>query len=309
MEKELCRVCVFYALTPLHAGSGQAIGAVDLPIQRERHTQWPQVQASGVKGAFRDWFYRYYLNNGSDTPDAETQCQHLTERIFGQAEEGGEGKEGQAGALALTDARLLAFPVRSQVAPFVWVTCPGVLSRLRRDLKLTSLNLEVPAGAPRNPDGFVAIQGDFPGKDVILEDLAVTREENPDLTKTLAQTFETLAPQVERLLLISDQHFSFLVRTATEVQAQIAIDPATGTTKTGSLRYQELLPADSVLYTLVFIAGERTAKENGRLLPEVIQDCLCRAVSRHIQMGGDMTLGRGLLEVRWLPHSPAGGAP
>lgn len=310
MQKELSQVCVFYALTPVHAGSGQAIGAVDLPIQRERHTQWPQVQASGVKGAFRDWFYRYYLHNGSDTPEGERQCQQLTERIFGQAEEGEgqEGKAGQAGALAFTDARLLAFPVRSQVAPFVWVTCPAVLTRLQRDLKLTSLGLEVPAGAPQNPDGFVAVRGDFQEKAVILEDLAVTREESTH-GEQLAPIFQQLAPQADRLLLISDQRFSFLVRTATEVQAQIAIDPATGTTKTGSLRYQELLPADSVLYTLVFISGERTAKENGRLLPEVIKDCLCRAVSSHLQMGGDLTLGRGLMEVRWLPENSAGGAP
>lgn len=309
MQKELCQVCVFYALTPLHAGSGQAIGAVDLPIQRERHTQWPQVQASGVKGAFRDWFYRFYKANGGEVPEAKSQCQALTEKIFGQAEEGGEGKEGQAGAVAFTDARLLAFPVRSQVAPFVWVTCPGALTRLHRDLRLAGLDREVVLGAPSGEDAFVPIRGNFTTPQVILEDLAVSREENAALTEKLAVVFQTLAPQVERLLLISDQRFSFLVRTATEVQAQIAIDPDTGTTKTGSLRYQELLPADSVLYTLVFIGEERTSTETGRLMPLAIKDCLCRAISSHIQIGGDMTLGRGLMEVRWVPEAASGGAP
>lgn len=51
-KKELTQLCVFYGVTPLFAGSGQAIGAVDLPIQRERHTRWPMVQASGVKELF-----------------------------------------------------------------------------------------------------------------------------------------------------------------------------------------------------------------------------------------------------------------
>ena len=32
------RLCLLYALTPIHAGAGQALKAVDLPIQRERHT-------------------------------------------------------------------------------------------------------------------------------------------------------------------------------------------------------------------------------------------------------------------------------
>jgi len=309
MLKELCHVCVLYALTPLHAGSGQAIGAVDLPIQRERHTQWPQIQASGVKGAFRDWFYRFYHHNGGDAPDKELQCQQLTDRIFGQAEEGGDGKEGQAGAVAFTDARLLAFPVRSQVAPFVWVTSPGVLIRLRRDLKLAGLDYEVPMVSPVQEDGFILIRGAFHQDQVILEDLAVTKEESQELPGKLAETFENLAPQADRLLLISDSRFSFLVRTATEIQTQIAIDPATGTTKTGSLRYQELLPADSILYTLVFLSEERTSRENGRLLPGVIQNCLQTAISSHIQLGGDMTLGRGLVEVRWLPETSAGGAP
>src|SRR5437879_572508 len=30
-----------HALTSLHPGSGTALGTVDLPIQRERHTHWP----------------------------------------------------------------------------------------------------------------------------------------------------------------------------------------------------------------------------------------------------------------------------
>ena len=36
--------------TPLHAGSGSDLGAVDLPIQRERHTDFPKVEGSSVKG-------------------------------------------------------------------------------------------------------------------------------------------------------------------------------------------------------------------------------------------------------------------
>jgi len=199
--------------------------------------------------------------------------------------------------------------VRSQVAPFVWVTCPGVLTRLGRDLKLAGLDYHVPVGGPAQEDGFIPLRGTFEQNQIILEDLAVTREESPEFSQELTTTFANLAPQVDRLLLISDARFSFLVRTATEIQAQIAIDPATGTTKTGSLRYQELLPADSVLYTLVFLSAERTSRENGRLLPGVIQNCLKTAISSHIQLGGDLTLGRGLMEVRWLPEKSAGGAP
>ena len=43
-----------HAITSLHPGSGTALGVVDLPIQRERHTGWPVIPASSIKGVFRD---------------------------------------------------------------------------------------------------------------------------------------------------------------------------------------------------------------------------------------------------------------
>jgi CRISPR-associated protein Cmr4 len=47
--KDLSSVVFLYAETPLHAGSGTALGAVDLPVQRERMTNLPMVQGSGIK--------------------------------------------------------------------------------------------------------------------------------------------------------------------------------------------------------------------------------------------------------------------
>lgn len=40
--------------TPLHAGSGSDLGIVDLPIQRERHTGFPEIEGSSLKGALRE---------------------------------------------------------------------------------------------------------------------------------------------------------------------------------------------------------------------------------------------------------------
>jgi len=39
--------------TPLHAGSGTELGIIDMPIQRERHTDFPKVEASGLNGCIR----------------------------------------------------------------------------------------------------------------------------------------------------------------------------------------------------------------------------------------------------------------
>lgn len=308
---DVIHVCVMYSVSPLHAGAGQSVGAIDLPIQRERHTGWPHVQASGVKGAFRDWFHRHYLVNGADCSGKDAQAAELTDRVFGKSESGADGA-GQAGAVAFSDARLLAFPVRSNVAPFVWVTCPEVLARLNRDLTLCHHTKRVPIIAPQNEYGYLSLDTRIKVP-VVLEDLAVSPEEHSgESVKELALIFAGLAPDVRRLLVVSDSAFSFLVRTATEIQPQIKIDMDTGTAADGFLRYQELLPADSVLYTVVFFSQERADRDSDSdpsLRPEVIRDCVTRAISTHVQVGGDMTLGRGLMQVRWFPElaGTAGG--
>ncbi len=39
------------ALTPIHAGAGQTLENVDMPIQREIHSNIPKVEASSLKGS------------------------------------------------------------------------------------------------------------------------------------------------------------------------------------------------------------------------------------------------------------------
>jgi len=293
------RLCLLYALTPIHAGAGQALKAIDLPIQRERHTAWPMVQASGIKGALRDWCERAWKNNGID--------KDLVDCIFGRA---GEEGENWAGAVTVTDARLLLFPVRSNGAPFVHVTCPAVLRRLKEDLMLLGLK-EVPIQKV-DEDKFVPLVGDFSDQ-VILEDMVVTKL-NGTQKAEVPTWFTQSIPDAEKIVLVSDKVFGYLVRTATEVQAHIAIDDDTGTAKDGSLRYQEYLPADSVLYFLAFFADDRKpdskCKEKGtRLLANDVANLIEQAVSSHLQIGGDFTLGKGICKVHWMaPNSLSGGA-
>lgn len=94
------------ALTPLHAGAGAAIGAIDLPIQREKHTNWPMIQAGGVKGVFRD--AARLAVDPNDPVAANSDADIKT--VFGPDT---TGANEHGGAVAITDARILLFPVRS----------------------------------------------------------------------------------------------------------------------------------------------------------------------------------------------------
>ncbi|WP_456371337.1 type III-B CRISPR module RAMP protein Cmr4 [Thermodesulfatator atlanticus] len=288
------RICLLYAITPVHAGAGQALKAVDLPIQRERHTAWPMVQASGIKGAIRDWCENTWQKNGFD--------KDLADRIFGPQGE----DEHFAGAVTVTDARLLLFPVRSNVAPFVHVTCPAVLKRFREELALLGQEGLKEISLPP-VEGFIPLKGEFSEEKILLEDMVVKKENNS--AQKNVSWFNQNISAAEKIALVSDEVFGYLVRTATEVQAHIAIDDATGTAKEGSLRYQEYLPADSLLYFLAFFAEERKPNKKSKLFANDVANLVTNAVSTHLQIGGDFTLGKGICRVSWIaPKASSGGA-
>lgn len=96
-----------YAVSPVHLGAGQAVGLIDNPIQRERHTGHPCFAGSGIKGAVRHGFEA--LGGDKD----------LIDRLFGP--DSGSG-ELHAGAISFGDAQLIALPVRSLKGGYVHAT-------------------------------------------------------------------------------------------------------------------------------------------------------------------------------------------
>src|SRR5581483_12151182 len=111
-----------YVETPLHAGTARGLGAVDLPIQRERTTDYPMIQGSSLKGRLR--------------AEVTARLPERVQAIFGPPT--GNASE-HAGALSVGDARILLFPVRSLAGVFAWTTSVDVLARFQRDAALADL--------------------------------------------------------------------------------------------------------------------------------------------------------------------------
>ncbi|WP_373500895.1 type III-B CRISPR module RAMP protein Cmr4 [Desulfococcus sp.] len=298
LKKELCAIGKLYAISPAHAGSGAATSAVDLPIQRERHTEWPQIQASGVKGAFRNHFRRF---NGKD--------QDLINLIFGSDVQDGWAKSMDMlpGAVSISDARLLAFPVRSNIAPFIWVTCPAVLKRLNADLAYIGFKPKADVEDIQKDGAFSIGNLEINGQ-VILEDAVVNV-----ITHHEDACIKRLFPELERLLLVSDEIYRYAVTCCTEVQTHIKIDEKTGTADDGALWYQEYLPADCLLYTLVHYS-HRNGAESGDsgiqakladLKAATIRQYVEETICGYVQIGGDETLGKGIFELTWMPGGDA----
>jgi len=287
-KKELATILSFYAVSPIHAGSGMSTGAVDLPIQREKHTNWPHIQASAVKGAIRAHF-----RNFSDDKE-------MINLIFGSDNKNDERKEGSdkdlPASISISDAKLLAFPVRSNVAPFVWVTSPAILKRLERDLLFLGKSRDISSVKLKGNEGRIlkGIETDR----VILEDSVIdAKYENSDVFNSINTFFNENYSQIERLLLVSDETFDYLVTNAIEIQTQITIDHEKGTAKDGALRYQELLPSDSLLYSVIYFS--KTTSVDNDLKADQIKKKLEDSLQNFMQIGGDETLGRGICKLSW----------
>src|ERR1035441_1322139 len=109
------RILYLFTRTPLHVGAGSSVGAIDQPIQRERHTGFPIIPGSSVKGVLR----------GHLSILGETSLNDL----FGQ---GGDGDNSSAGKISFGEARLLAFPVRSAKGAFALATSALSLQQIGR---------------------------------------------------------------------------------------------------------------------------------------------------------------------------------
>src|SRR5690606_27064260 len=96
-----------HTLSPLHCGTGQGSGIVDLPVIRDAVTSWPEVPGSTVKGVLRDTC----RENGVSA--------EVMKVIFGSdVAEQSESPAGNAGGLWSATGRLLCFPVRSYRGTF-----------------------------------------------------------------------------------------------------------------------------------------------------------------------------------------------
>jgi CRISPR-associated protein Cmr4 len=296
---ERAAVVSLYAETPLHPGRGGASGVIDLPIQRERQLGYPMIPGSSLKGVLR-----------SQARQLWRQQAGRLETVFGpETDRAGE----HGGALAITDARLLLFPVRSLRGVFAWTTSPLALDRYRRDL--VAAGFAAPSELPAVPSGRALVA---PGTalaaagSVTLEEFSFAASEDPAaaaIAHDLASSVLPSSPEYEswrarlprQLVILPDDDFRDFVQTATEVVARIRVDPATGTVAPGALWYEEYLPTETLFYALALASLPRRptngAPEELRTAEDVL-DALDGLALDRLQIGGDETVGRGIVKLR-----------
>ncbi len=272
------------AETSIHAGAGQMAGVIDLPIQREAHTDWPVVFGSAVKGALRTL---------ANDQHAVWRCAVFGPEVNNAAE--------HAGALLVGDARLLLLPVRSLTSHFKWVTCPALLRRFQADAQRLGLS-EAAFAIPEVHDPNRALVPEGMGNALFLEEFRFTPQPT-DLSTVIAAVArlvgreDALAALHQQLVIVNDDRFSHLARFATPVNPHVCLDHATKTVKPGALWYEESLPPDTLLYVGLYAQATRVRGESktaAEILNHVIVDLFQRP---YLQLGGNETVGMGWCKV------------
>jgi len=279
-----------YAVSPVHMGAGQAVGVIDNPIQRERHTGHPCFAGSGIKGAVRHGFKAL----GGD--------EAVADRLFGPDS---GSSDLHAGALSFGDAQLVALPVRSLKGGYVYATCAQALARTQRLLGLVSKagNWKIPSVAEgqcllANP---ALLSGDKLHLEA-FEYVAKVSQELPALAADLAARglpsddgYAFFADKLKTdLVILSDSDFAYFSQNAMLVEPHVRIDEKTGTSSVGGLFYTENLPPESLLIAPLMASQTRSDKD---MLPAEVVMSQIKAVlhGRLLQIGGDATTGRGLV--------------
>ncbi len=272
------RLLYLFTRAPLHVGAGTSVGAIDLPVQRERHTGFPVVPASSLKGTFADaWSEELKPNKKGESVRILRQSAGETKDyiapnlawLFGSD----DANDAWAGAVQFSEARLLAFPIRSARGSFAWITCPLMLDRALRDglldggsdeMKRAKAEVEK-LSEPKDhqamfPTGKLDLdvtRNGQPAKQIVLEEYTFTRTGSDEAAKVGAALAKLLADDpvwqevASRLVILSNGMMSFFARNACEVAQHVCISDETGTAKRGGLFDQENVPSETLFYSVV----------------------------------------------------------
>ncbi len=254
------RLYMLHAMTPLHAGVGEGLGAINLPTAREKSTGYPYMPGSSVKGVLREFAE---LQNGGPTGKNVVVA-------FGPPTKHAADSRG---GLVFTDANILCLPIRSLWGTFAWVTCPFVVRRLSRDA-LEAGFTGMPQGA-WEPNVKAWLPKDTTVRSpsgLFLEEMRLTEKTDSSLANAWAtwlgdKLFAHDAGErdffARRFVVVDDDVFKFYAKLSLEVRSRVKIDDERGTAAASGPWKEEHLPTETLLYGMT-ISRQTAYVERGK---------------------------------------------
>jgi CRISPR-associated protein Cmr4 len=280
------------AITNLHPGVGRTGDLIDLPVQKD-NLGFPTLYSSSLKGALKSAFWLL--------PNVNRET---VKNLFGSEPE----EETFSSAIAILDAFIVVFPVRSLEGVYAFATSPLLLKRLNELLKITGKTYDyvldlsdysVSKGACQVSQDAKKMFEITPlnGKLVINEDLVIECSiQHSDNIKKLE---DLLGIEHGRLILLSDDDVLNALEKSLVRVTRIAIDREKKVVKEGALWTEEYVPWNTVFATLILYS--RSKKPNSDLqTPSRVKEEFHKLLERtrnYLIIGGNETVGRGIVNL------------
>lgn len=265
------------ALTPVHVGTGDGLASVDMPIQREKHSNIPKIEASSLKGSIKHRLYSKFKNTPNELRKLYT--------VFGP-------KEGNdyASLIGFTDAKLLFFPVRSEKDIYKLVTCPYILNRWIKEINLIYKKDIQEIDSNINQGMCISNSGE---KEILEE--YIFELDQDKLSSSITELFKNIDQlYTDKIVILNNSDFIDLVTMYTEIITRNKIDVSTGAAEQGGLFTEEYLPSETIMYFTVLgspsfnIAVSETQNN--------VLEYFNNNVDKVFQVGGDATIGKGFMQ-------------
>lgn len=297
-----------YAESPVHTGAADSLDLLDLPVQREAATGYPVIWGQSLKGALRQ-----AASDRRAAGDADGWTAAMVIQVFGsEPGEPDENRQTVPGLLAVGDAQLVAMPVPALRRTFAWVTSDIALGRLAR--KYAALDRAVPpVPSVAEERGAAPDQRWTDTPDEALGPCLVPLGGEPDealrnwadlIAGHAIGTGEPFRPFADKLrtdlLLTGSQVMPALVRECTEQSVRVQLNKDK-IVENGPF-YSEYLPAETILAASLMLRRPRDgAAEDHQARVQAVRDLLD---GKLLQVGGDETLGKGLVWGRLVEKEP-----
>jgi len=295
------------SVTNIHPGIGRFGGVIDMPVQRD-HLGYPVIYASSLKGSLKSALFNVA---GNERDKGEVKL------LLGPEP---DEDEKFASALAILDAHLLLFPVRSLEGVYALATSPFLLSRLKnlmellnkKDKKLFNIidNLiKIPITkeecliSETSTDLIIEKLGDI----LINEEIKLKPKKN-DKVKELESELN-----YKRIIVLNDNTAMEALERSLVKVTRIRLDRGTKVVERGGLWSEEYIPHGSVFFTAFLYSqklwqakskqtsGSLTSQSSSSSDPQTkFKDLLNNKLRNYLIIGGKESVGRGIVKLNIL---------
>jgi len=299
---------IFHTLEPTHCGSGESGDGVDKLILRDKTTSWPIFSPESIKGMLRGVCVeqQFRKHKGTRSRSELNENDETINDVFGPWNVDGP-ESAFAGAIQPSTAHILAFPVASHPGVFTWITCPEVIRVLRG--RLDAFRLQSSGKPPeyfpahQGDEFFHALTSDSPVKERRIGRHDFKRQDH-SCVKDVVGWFAKLASHEhlkdeilkKRLVVVSDEVFSYFAKYELQVSMHNSLDYDTKTVIDGRLFSIENLPAETLMYAPITANASRL-KTAGKVL-EHVRGAVTEQ-NNVIQIGAGASTAHGTCYLKW----------